>query len=81
MASSVAWTFGKVMGAAVPFELFFYALRRSQEKEADLEAMNCLQSNEGALIAHEALVKRGAVDDLEHPPLAERLAYIQNGFS
>lgn len=75
--ASVACTYGTVLGVAIPFQIFFNTLRRSQEKEADQEAMHYLKSNEGALAAHEALKKRGAVDDLEHPSMAQRLAYIQ----
>ncbi len=75
--ASVICTYGAVYCITIPFQLFYNTLRRSQEKEADLGAMNYLKSNEGALAAHTALKKKGSVDDLEHPLMAERLVYIQ----
>lgn len=76
--TSLIATYGLVfVGAAIPFQLVFNTLRRSQEREADGEAMKYLKSNEGALAAHASLSKRGALDDLEHPPMAQRLVYIQ----
>jgi hypothetical protein len=76
--SSVLCTYGAVVGAAaVPFELFFYTLRRSQEQEADVEAIRYLKTNEGAKQYFEGIKNRGVVDDLEHPPIDRRIAYIQ----
>lgn len=75
LASAVC-TYGFVLGAAIPFELFFYSLRRAQEKEADLEAVRYLKTNEGAVASFEAFAKRGVVQDLEHPSLDQRIAYI-----
>ncbi len=74
--ASLACTYTVVLGTALLYHLFYYTQRRCQEREADIEAMNHLQSNEGAIFAMESF-KNTVVDDLEHPPIKERLAYIQ----
>ncbi len=73
---SVLCTYGAALGVAIPFELFFYGLKRSQEQDADVEAIRYLGTNEGAKRFFEGMKNRGIVDDLEHPPIDLRLAYI-----
>lgn len=74
--SSALCTYALVVGISLPFQVFYNTQRRCQEKEADLEAMKYLGSNEGAIAANEGFEKLGVVDDLEHPPFQERKAYV-----
>ena len=73
----LALTYGKVFGSAALFELFFYTVRRCQEKEADLGAIKYLETNEGAMAGLESFAERVPFIELEHPPIPERLAYVQ----
>jgi hypothetical protein len=70
-----------ILSASFVYQLFTNSLNRCQEKEADCEAMAYLQSNEGALALFEPLEKAGgAVVDLAHPSLKERIAYCRAMF-
>ena len=74
-------TFGIALIAAFVYQIFFSALVRHHEKQADLLACDALESNKEALEFFQAIaeLRKGKPEavDVSHPPISERIAYVK----
>ena len=79
--ATVTWTkffittFLKLLPIQLITKVFENTLSQKFEKEADIGAMDTLDSNKGALALTRAMVASKHVGDAKHPPNKERLAY------